>query len=391
MGKIYFVLILICTVFFSCQKEKEQEISILKVDYEGTPDLAKVEDMQNYMQIRFQPLETQDSAYFRLKSSVVKTYKDKIFVNDMRADVVLVFDETGRFLNRINHKGEGPEEYVSILEFMPCNDRLYILDIRKRVQVYDFKGEYMKTIPLKKGGSQFYVTPDEQLYISGRFNREYFWTVQDNQGNIIQEYFPVNEKLRKFEIPMPTSGTIGFYDGGVYLTNFLDYNIYQLKKDEISVLARMDFGNMNIPDDFYEGSVEVVEKRFNDLRGSVKKGIKAVLSIEYLFVTDDWIVFLPGELAVRGIYYNRKTGFWMTTKYFTEPYRTFLTGNNLPDGYNPETGEFYRLVSAMDLKEVIENISASDKDYLEKYPCFKGIDFKKIDDNTNDFVMFFKL
>lgn len=153
----------------------------------------------------------------------------------------------------------------------------------------------------------------------------------------------------------------------------------------------MDFGHMNIPDDFYEGSPEVVEKRFNDLRGSVKNGIKAVLSIEYLLVTDDWIVFQPGELANRGIYYNRKTGFWMTTKYFTEPYKTFLTGNKLPDGYNPETGEFYRLVSAMDLKEVIENISASDKDYLDKYPCFKGIDPQKIDDNTNDFVMFFKL
>lgn len=390
MGKISFVLIIICTVLFSCQKEIKHEIPVLKVNYESAPEPSKVEDMQKHMQVRFQPLETQDSAYFRLKSSVVRTYKDKIFVNDMRADVVLVFDEAGRFLNRINHRGEGPEEYVSILEFMPCNDRLYVLDMRKQVQVYDFKGEYLKTIPLKKGGSQFYVTPDEHLYLSGRFNREYFWTVQDNQGNIIQEYFPVNEKLRKFEIPMPTYRTIGFYDGGVYLTNFLDYNIYQLK-DTISVLARMDFGHMNIPDDFYEGSPEVVEKRFNDLRGSVKNGIKAVLSIEYLLVTDDWIVFQPGELANRGIYYNRKTGFWMTTKYFTEPYKTFLTGNKLPDGYNPETGEFYRLVSAMDLKEVIENISASDKDYLEKYPCFKGIDPQKIDDNTNEFVMFFKL
>ena len=42
-----------------------------------------------------------------------------------------------------------------------------------------------------------------------------------------------------------------------------------------------------------------------------------------LFVTDVWIVFQPGELANRGIYYNRKTVFWMTTKYFTEPYKTF--------------------------------------------------------------------
>lgn len=155
MGKISFVLIIICTVLFSCQKEIKHEIPVLKVNYEGAPEPSKVEDMQNHMQVRFQPLETQDSAYFRLKSSVVRTYKDKIFVNDMRADVVLVFDEAGRFLNRINHKGEGPEEYVSILEFMPCNDRLYVLDMRKQVQVYDFKGEYLKTIPLKKAAHNF--------------------------------------------------------------------------------------------------------------------------------------------------------------------------------------------------------------------------------------------
>lgn len=96
MGKISFVLIIICTVLFSCQKEIKHEIPVLKINYEGAPEPSKVEDMQKHMQVRFQPLETQDSAYFRLKSSVVMTYKDKIFVNDMRADVVLVFADAGR-------------------------------------------------------------------------------------------------------------------------------------------------------------------------------------------------------------------------------------------------------------------------------------------------------
>ena len=385
-------IFLLCMEFFSCQegRDTKNEIPVLDIDYEVVPDLSKVEEMQKNMQVRFVPLEAKgDESYFKVKSSMVFDNGRMIFVIDQNKDRILLFGQNGKFLDIINRKGEGPEEYISLHDFCITNDLIYVLDINRKIQIYDFNGNFQKTIPLQDGGNQIYVTEDGRIFVGRYFNSETYWLVYDNQGNIVEKLFPTNEKLHKFDIPKGSTKTIGSYDGGIYVSNYLDYNIYLLK-DSANVLAKVDFGNLNIPNDFFEGSTDVVEKRFWNLRGKVGS-IKAILSIENLLVTDDWIVFLPGELASRGIYYNRKTGFYMTTKYFTEPYKKFLTGYNTPDGYNPETGEFYRLVNAMDLKATIEEMAAKDKDYLEKYPFFKNINPEEIDDNTNEWVMFFKL
>lgn len=392
MKTYYLLLIMCCLGLFSCQnmKEEKTEVPVLSVDYDVRPDPAKVEEMQRNMQIRFVPLETTDESLFNGQGSSLVTYGNRIFVRDHDQDCIIVFDDKGNYLNRICRKGEGPEEYVAMLGVVVNNNLVYVLDMRGKVQVYDFEGNYVKGIPLKYGGRQLYVTENEEIYIGRSFEKETQWLVYDNQGNLLKELFPSNEKLRRFQVPKCSFYTIGAYDGGIYLSNYLDYNIYLLK-DTVSVLATLDFGNLNIPADFFDGTTEYIEERFWDLRGSVKEGIKAVLSLECLLVTDDWLIFIPGELAVRGVYYNRKTDFYMTTKYFTEPYKTFLGGYDTPDGYNATTGEFYRLVKVDKLKEIIQKM-AQDKDYLEKYPFFKGIDPEKInEEEDNDWVMYFKL
>lgn len=390
--KSLLLAVVFCMGMLSCQqtKKEKQEIPVLSVDYNVHPDPAKVEEMQQSMQIRFVPLETTDESLFRGRSSRLSKYGNHIFVADYTQECILVYDGKGNYQNRISRKGEGPEEYVSIMEMAVNNNLVYVLDIRGKVQVYDFEGNYIKGVPLKHGGSQLYVTEKEEIYIGRSFKNKTQWLVYDNQGTILHEYFPPNDKLANFEVPKTSVNTVGAYNGGIYIANYLDYNIYWLK-DTISVLATLDFGNFNLPADFFDGSSENIEQRFWDLRGSVKEGIKAIFSMEDLIVTDDWFIFLPGELAVRGVYYNRKTDFYMTTKYFTEPYQTFLGGYNTPDGYDATTGEFYRLVDVGKLKEIIQKM-AQDKDYLEKYPFFKGIDPEKInEEEDNDWAMFFKL
>lgn len=81
----------------------------------------------------------------------------------------------------------------------------------------------------------------------------------------------------------------------------------------------------------------------------------------------------------------------MLNKDFCEPYKTLLGGYDAPLGYNEETGEFYLFVSMPKLKEAIEKLAASDVNYQDKYPFLKGIDPEKIDEEANDWILFFKI
>ena len=80
----------------------------------------------------------------------------------------------------------------------------------------------------------------------------------------------------------------------------------------------------------------------------------------------------------------------MLSKKMEKPYDLFFGGYNTPDGYNASTGEFYDLVNSMDLKGVIQDLK-EEPDYLNKYPFFRNVDLLKIDENSNDCIVFYKL
>ena len=55
-----------------------------------------------------------------------------IFVIDQNKDRILLFGQNGKFLDIINRKGEGPEEYISLHDFCITNDLIYVLDINRK-------------------------------------------------------------------------------------------------------------------------------------------------------------------------------------------------------------------------------------------------------------------
>lgn len=390
MKKIIVSIIGLCTfMLMSCSTKNETNkanaipVYTINVNQSTNPEI--LDKFLSDMQIRLLPLETRDSMYFNGEEAVVHVADGQLFIHDVAQDMIFRFDKDGKFINRIARKGQGPEEYTFLSGITVANQTIYGLN-RNKIQCYDYEGNYLKTIPLKYDAWQIAVRNDGTIFTATNYIQPYQFTVYSPDGTI-SDFMPSNPELLKLEVSQSTYHSLKQDKGVAYFTNYFDRNIYQFKDDSVSVMAALDFGSMNIPADFFQGEDDEIGSRFREYR----EKDKAIMKVDHLTISDDWLIFTPAQFDAYAVYYNKATNTTILNKELREPYNLLFGGYKTPDGYNPETGEFYRLVSAIDLKEVVEEIAENNPDYLDKYPFLKEIDLSQVDENSNDWVVFYKL
>lgn len=364
---------------------KTNEPSVYQVDLKAASDPETVEKFLNGMEIRLLPLESGDSMLFKGSGSAIHLDGNNIFLLDASQQAIFRFDRSGKFINKIFRKGQGLEEYNVLFGMTLFKNTIYGLD-NKKIQLYDYEGKYIKTIPLKNAGRQIGVKEDGTVVVASNYIQPYQLTEYRTDGTV-SEYLPSNKNLLKQQVSQSTYHSLKRYGDGVLLTNYFDPNIYQLK-DTLSVFATLDYKGMNIPDNFFEGTDEEVASRFREYR----EGDKAVLSTDRITITDDWAIFVPSLIwDPCVVYYNRKSNTFLLNKGFAQPYDLFFGGYKAPDGYDEQSGEFYRLINAVELKEIVEELAKDDPDYLNTYPFLKNVDCSQINDDSNDWIIFYKL
>ncbi|MCI5580985.1 MAG: 6-bladed beta-propeller, partial [Phocaeicola plebeius] len=73
------------------------------------------------------PLQTTDESLVQ-QIDKLSFYDGRIYLLDARKKQVVVFDGQGRFERVVNHLGQGPGEYQSLVDMQLKNDTLYLLD-----------------------------------------------------------------------------------------------------------------------------------------------------------------------------------------------------------------------------------------------------------------------
>lgn len=386
------IVFLFVTLFFSCTGKrdfcdsKKGQHFVVDIDNESDPELLK--QVMDNMDVRLFPLETRDSILFKSSSSDLFVISDFLFIVDKSQNIILRYDRSGKFIDKINRFGQGPEEYLHLRDVFISENRIYVHN-NEIIQVYDFEGSHLKTIRSPKGGGdQFCVDSNGVITQIRSYLNDHQLMIYNKDGELISEHFPTPEVLQGFYLVQSNFRTIGHYDDGIYLSKYFDTNVYLLKDGNISTLATFDFGNMNMPKSLFEGTSEEACARYSKIR----ENSTAVLNFDNLTVTDDWIIFNPPLFTPKIVVYcNRKSGKYLINKDFYAFYDTILGKYYAPDGYDSQSREFYRLVNAALLKEAIEKLQQSEEHYLEKYPFLKEIDLEKIDEESNDWIIFFKM
>ena len=235
------ILILVLCLFIGSCKDSltvNEEVDTITASIEQEDEISLFDFVS---QVRLIPLETTDSSLVAHITKII-TSKDKIFIYDRIQNQIFIFNREGQFISKINRKGRGPEEYMSIsdLAINPFNGCLEILDPWGKLLAFDLNGKYLHSfrlpkdlhaydefIPLSRDSIAFYsLSEPSTLNIYSR-----------TTSKIVYSGFKSSKKL---SINSPLSSFYRFRDT-VYFSRYLYDDVFAITPTNIAPAYRWFF------------------------------------------------------------------------------------------------------------------------------------------------------
>jgi len=143
---ILFAIVAGCVADSVISKKKSTDFIVVDVTKTNYPQKELI--LQDFMDVEYIPLET--GREFLCQRRVLAIGKDMIIIaNDRDDGDIFIFDRNGKGLRKINRRGQGPEEYLTISAFVldEDNNEIIIRDITSRkILVYDLNGKFKRNI-----------------------------------------------------------------------------------------------------------------------------------------------------------------------------------------------------------------------------------------------------
>lgn len=253
------LLILNCNYILS----KDNERDIIKVVFPKNPNNNLISDHLSLSRIVV--LETVDASLIRHIKRIIK-HDDKLIVLNGREEV-LIFNREGKFLNKINKRGNGPNEYTNIVDIGldDDNENIIIYSDNFKLLVYDLKGKYV---------SQVNTNATDKIYERIVYDKDllYFFNPMNRKDENLIKAFDLKNKgykkniypdksidfmLRPIGVSIVKSKAIWYV---VPLSNLLS-NLSQRKKYSI------DIDNFGVPQKIIDLQYKDQSKFMNEVYG----------------------------------------------------------------------------------------------------------------------------
>ena len=106
-------------------------------------------------------------------------YKEKLYILDRVSNAIFVFEQSGKYDKTLFKVGNGPGEYVQLMDMDIADDKLFLLDFaRQHVMIYDTDNlDYIDKFRYSSYASQITCTKDGFLLYnepSGNKGNYYF-------------------------------------------------------------------------------------------------------------------------------------------------------------------------------------------------------------------------
>ncbi|MPM70356.1 hypothetical protein SDC9_117311 [bioreactor metagenome] len=189
-------------------------------------------------------LETNDNSLLRRINRIC--YADeKLFILDRSLNKILIFNMEGKYISEIHQVGQGPGEYLSIMDF--CVDIvkkqiLVLCDRPYKIIAFDFDKKVM--FDKKLDGLYFNITADSgyafcnKLEISNEKGQKYELYRISIESDDVFHYLPIRTNI----------GSNRVYKGNqitstqnTYYTRRFDYGIYHLDGNDVYRKYTFDF------------------------------------------------------------------------------------------------------------------------------------------------------
>jgi hypothetical protein len=263
------ILILICISCLypvvGCKTDKKyiNDVSAEKIiEIDPNENRDKVLYSELFDSLKYICLETTDNILIK-SITRLKYVNNKIYILDERTQTVFCFHMDGELHWKIHSVGQGPEEYIQLAGFDIDNEnnKLYLFSRRDKIQVYDLSGNFVEEYNVKLSGTSF-ASHKDWMYIYGNTTSNEIDGITD--GNNYLYLLNKTRKKQKGELPFKTDkrfGIMNIYNSPNAFCNYNDEirffmpfsnNIYSIKEDNVYIKYHFDFGEYNLPDDYFD-------------------------------------------------------------------------------------------------------------------------------------------
>lgn len=222
MIKIHFILtISISLTLISCKNSTHPKDNIITVNVTNKYPHKELY-LQDIFDVEYIPLETNDE--FITTASPQDITKDIILFKDLNrvnTGNIFIFRRDGKGLIKINHLGQGAEEYVYPLGviFDEEKEELFVNDIPgKKIVVYDLNGNFKRNFKQKEGIYYDKIDNFNQNYLicndgywginKSKAKRNYFMLVSKQDGSIKEIPIPYQKKIYPMVEAQSTTGRV---------------------------------------------------------------------------------------------------------------------------------------------------------------------------------------
>ncbi|NDV81662.1 6-bladed beta-propeller [Bacteroides sp. 51] len=193
----------------------------------------------------FLELETRDDC---LLEDISKTVFDDDFIYILSSfgGNIYIFQKNGQYISKLK-QGSGPGELVFATDFYVDNDRIYVLDVYRKIKEYDLSGKYLKETDLE---SPFFLISkhNQSLFLFdpnlGK-NNDYHLAIYENGEK--SSFLKKKDEFKRVGY-MPTNVFVETNNQNMLISHMLSDTIYQYNDEDKSVLASyyIDFHGMSV-------------------------------------------------------------------------------------------------------------------------------------------------
>ena len=237
-------------------------------------NLQKASLSDYFKNIELIPLETNNDV---LIGSIRKCliHQDNFYIFDGQQNILWIFDETGKYVSKINKRGQGPGEYSLIYDMIinSFTGNVDLLSPFGSIYSYDLSGNHKRTIQVAD------QTPQSVLRAVHRFEAldENSYALLALYNSTLVNYFDIVDNqitYQAYDLKETSEGysaSTYFYRNQSFFSYSLDNETYTIGKDSIVKAYTWDFGKYN-----YERNklTPTLPERIRDSRGYTEKEIR---------------------------------------------------------------------------------------------------------------------
>ena len=252
--KHYYLLIL--TLLISgCWSDKAKEINRISIN-ENELDAILIDNI--FSDYKFISLEETDSSLVgAIRKIVLKN--DVIYVS--AGGRLFQFTTTGKHLRTLDRYGRGPEEYISIWDFIVSDKDILVWDQNSRKIIrYSLENRHIASYSLDHFAASIYLIDRDKVLFSSSYqgDDEYKFIVRDLETmDIITSFHPINMAQTTYRHVMYQDNYYVYKDALLFHEP-MNNHIYEIDNHELKPIHYIDIYGKNPPEEFWEKEYEHV-------------------------------------------------------------------------------------------------------------------------------------